>query len=71
MIGFRWSVMDYEPHEKTFVSYEECEKDIYPQYKEIAEISLCEDDGFMITEIIQITHNFSEEKLKKVLTEDE
>ena len=60
-IGFRWfikylGVGEYEPHEETFATYEECIADAecnYPEYSDFGVI-LCEDDGGFITELYKI-----------------
>lgn len=55
MIGFRWSIDNYEPNEETFKTYQECKDDIYDEYIYDAVISLVYDDGgciFTIGDIV-------------------
>ena len=63
-IGFRWFIRretfrgfeEYEPHEETFATYEECVADAecnYPEYSDFGVI-LCEDDDGFITELYKI-----------------
>ena len=60
-IGFRWfinyfGIGEYEPHEETFDTYEECVADAecnYPEYADFGVI-LCEDDDGFITGLCKI-----------------
>ena len=54
MRGFRWFIKygvwkAYEPNEETYPTLEECEKAIYPVYREGAGIDEVEDDGDCVT----------------------
>lgn len=48
MIGFRWNIYGYEPQEKTYETYKECKKNIYPEYLKEASIDLVVDIGGII-----------------------
>lgn len=51
IIGFRWSIDNYEPHEKTFTTFEDCKNDIFDEYKDNKDvvIALVQDDDGLIT----------------------